>query len=734
MKYPTIGASSAYRFAIPKLDGGVNAHDAAGQIGDNQLSDCRNMWFRDGTLQTRPGLRCLEDTLQVLTDPGLPDLYGGSYDVVDSTIGSCRKFLEIATEFPSSGTEMVRKYTLHTVGYNGEERYGTPASADPMARGFAFFVESGAGAWEGAKRGGAMLFMKQPPSSAQGHRFLAESDSGGWVDVTDEVYIPHVLINGYPRADADAAASSGYAGEGYNLLTPKFRCTFTSDGKGVYYDLPVKELDDAEVTISYTSREGTLEYTIPTGATESNEAGGYYFRLAREAGQLYSADAGNKPYSVALPDEGLKENVVITAAKTVEGSEQTILDMTFCTWFGGGGGLSSGTRLFVSGNPDKPGLVHWSDVNKPLYFPENNYAYVGNAGLPVTAFGKQGEKLILFKENEIYYTTYNAGTVDAQSVINGEIVDMTANAAAFPIVQLHPSIGCDCPHTIQLCDNRLIWATSAGNVYCLSTANALSETTVHLLSRNVERWLSGLDDSDLQSSAFAFDHAGYYVLMCGGQAFCLNYADSQFLYQVAYSGGKKDGDKLKWYVWEYGGGFTTPDSPDSGGARTITKVVQRVISNGKDALALCWDMDEGASPGYRYLADFSGETDQMVYEGMHIYQIDGREIPCLFQTKLFDMGYPEQEKTVQQVYITASNRSQRTAKIIYLSTRGQTADPSPMEQRETVSADSPQYMSVNRFTPLLSRVHHFGLRVESAGRISVGDIAIKYKRVGRCGR
>ena len=100
-----------------------------------------------------------------------------------------------------------------------------------------------------------------------------------------------------------------------------------------------------------------------------------------------------------------------------------------CTWFGGDrSGINGGTRLFVSGNPSEPNLVHWSDVNNPLYFPENNYARIGNSGMAVTAFGKQENILVLFKESEIYYATYVAGgDFTAQDVIDGKVVDVAAN-------------------------------------------------------------------------------------------------------------------------------------------------------------------------------------------------------------------------------------------------------------------------------------------------------------------
>ena len=106
------------------------------------------------------------------------------------------------------------------------------------------------------------------------------------------------------------------------------------------------------------------------------------------------------------------------------------------------------------------------DVDNPLYFPENNYAYVGDSSQAATAFGKQSDMLVIFHSREMYYATYVAGgDFTAQDVIDGKIVDVTAYMAKFPITQINGEIGCDCPRTVQLCNNRLAWATSDGRVY-----------------------------------------------------------------------------------------------------------------------------------------------------------------------------------------------------------------------------------------------------------------------------
>ena len=49
-------ASPQYRVTVPALDGGVNLKEAPNLVGDNQLTDARNVWWKDQALRTRPGL------------------------------------------------------------------------------------------------------------------------------------------------------------------------------------------------------------------------------------------------------------------------------------------------------------------------------------------------------------------------------------------------------------------------------------------------------------------------------------------------------------------------------------------------------------------------------------------------------------------------------------------------------------------------------------------------------
>lgn len=109
--------------------------------------------------------------------------------------------------------------------------------------------------------------------------------------------------------------------------------------------------------------------------------------------------------------------------------------------------------------------------------------------------------LVIFKEHEMFYATYQAGgDFTAQDVIDGKVVDVTAQMARFPVTQINPSIGCDCPQTVQLCNNRLVWATSDGKVYTLTDATPYSERNVRELSGMIESHLKAQGKEALQAA------------------------------------------------------------------------------------------------------------------------------------------------------------------------------------------------------------------------------------------
>ena len=127
-------------------------------------------------------------------------------------------------------------------------------------------------------------------------------------------------------------------------------------------------MNDTDIVIERIAADGSLyTWTIPAG-TNATTGLTYNANVNRAGGYLWFTDSSNAVHPMTAGST--RNNLTITASKASSGDMAKICGMRFNTWYGGdASGLRGGTRLFVSGNPEYPNLVHWSDVNNPLYFP-----------------------------------------------------------------------------------------------------------------------------------------------------------------------------------------------------------------------------------------------------------------------------------------------------------------------------------------------------------------------------
>ncbi len=92
--------------------------------------------------------------------------------------------------------------------------------------------------------------------------------------------------------------------------------------------------------------------------------------------------------------------------------------MRLFTWFGGDRSAIRGGGKIVFSRESQPAPRYLLErQRKSPYFPENNRAYAGDETQAITAFGRQGKYLILFKEREIYSVGYaaKAGTTNTSA-------------------------------------------------------------------------------------------------------------------------------------------------------------------------------------------------------------------------------------------------------------------------------------------------------------------------------
>lgn len=684
MEFPAMGKSKHYTVNVPELKGGLNLHDAPNMVDDDQLTDCLNMWWKDGALRTRPGFQ-YSPGMQIPQSKG--NLYRTSYH---DWIGDYHIYIDFyrgsssACSYGNDGVWDASKIN-ETVTF---DRTSCSMMLTDCGRTPALSKSGLAGFYYDGREPNIVTFEK-------GHT--------NWSSVS-YAYEPTVMISGrgVETNMLGNYESDGYMIEGFNMLTSKFRCQFTTDGKSTMFKLPTSELDNMEVTVRLIELTGNIiDWEIPAGRSFSseehliNDTYSAVVYLNRATGNITFMKSGNGEAMQIAPNPSIKNNLRVRAGISNTAQKQKICSMRFCTWFGGDrSGLNGGTRLFVSGNPNFPNLVHWSGIDDLLYFPENNYAYVGSANQRVTAFGKQGNILVIFKENEMYYAEYVASeNITAEDVMNNKVVDVSSNMARFPITPINSKIGCDCPGTIKLCNNRLIWATSDGHVYSLMGTNQYSERNVRSIAENIAPALSKHSPSELKE-ARSCDCGGRYFLLVGSEIYVLDYMDSAFQYFSSYNDDRKAAKNMPWHIWD----VSIP------GVKWID-----IVSDGTKMFLLSNELYNKNEYFVNYLLD--GVSDNVFSQGRSL------SVKSYAQTKSFDFGRPDFKKKINQLYIGENNGG-----IIGLSY------VSDGYERPDLIVKS--HNGIIRVTPNICGVRQLGLKIETDTPLALTGMMIKYSLLG----
>lgn len=655
MRLPLFGNNSRLSAAVPALTAGLDVSRPACRIADNALSDADGVWWQNGALCTRPGFRTTatrrgwvgENTpVRFYTDREgyrialTAETYAGEEAAV-TAIG-----VEI---FDSEGVATGRGWTREFSA--GTRAFCVPAGGSTPEYTTLVFFSSG-------------VIMGLHPRL------------GVYEDITHRPYLPLLMVNGAPVATRADSTVNGVLYESRNRLTERFRCHFTSDGTGVYYYLPVGNLW-GDVIVTVCRDNGNAVYTVSTNADSSDTAGGLRVKVDRAAGCLWFVSEAGTP--AVLTDSGRRNNVQVEAGAPTQGV--TPFDMAFGVWYGGDrSGAAGGTRLFLGGSTAAPAVTVWSALDDPLYFPHSSYAVVGTPGSPLTAFGKQGGLLVLFKEREIYTAEYVAGEeVDAADLESGRVTDVTAAAATFPLTPLHTEIGCDLPDTVALPGNRLVWACADGTVYALSSVSALNQHCVTRLSDKVQPLLR---QTGAPHTAAATACDGRYWLLWDD---CLLVAQGE--------------DDPVWHRFSWPQNGTYPVGITHAGRTPYIPALHEV---------------GGGSALYWFSAD--GDADTTVsHTGSNwaeaVYTLTEQPVRGMLCTKAYDMGEPERYKSVLGIAAEVTAVSAVTPS--YVTERG--------EQYDRPVTPAPD--GLLRLTPHLTRCRQLALRLTGEG-LCVGSVTV----------
>ena len=439
-------------------------------------------------------------------------------------------------------------------------------------------------------------------------------------------------------------------------------------------------------------------------ALEKNDVGdGLYLGVTRSGAIYFTDDPSDGGAIFITEDKYIEDNLEITAPSpnTID-NIQKVFDMTQSEWFGGDAlGISGGTRLFLCGNTnvDEKSLVLWSGLDNPLYFPENGYAYVGNSNQAVTGFGRQNDTLVIFKERETYYTQYMRNSdITAQDLIDQSVVDYAASSVYFPMVQLHPNIGCDLPDTIQLCRNRLVWACSDGNVYTLMSEDQYSERNIYCISDMIKRKLK-----NETGKAYSADWNGHYMLFYGSHIYVMNYESYGYVYASSYNKTSDAQLMIPWWYWKL---------PESSVPQTVfvcAGAPQLVFSPSAAGTLTVSVFDE------RTFTDNTGEK---------------KEIPSMFVTKIFDFGAPHYFKNVTLINAAFGNNGARPISTFFVTEQGEEESETLMLTESGEDEYSPDFVHNRQLRPSLGPINRIGFKAECTGYMSLDSISLYYRLLG----
>lgn len=758
--YPKINRTPLYRVTIPEFASGVNYKDGPSLVEDNQLTDVKNMWYKNAMLRTRPGLNTDVDKYFAAV------LYDNGVDISDikADVRATDVYRMVDGVKQRLVMSFVRNEMTHpnraVFAFVGED--GSVSKLSPLP--YHNLALNGGAAVDCADLENCIAFMNgdvlwlltqyaKESNDNKPYGFKYDFDANNWVVLSDEdFYAPTIFMNGTAQkmiTGNEKYTVNGDMIEGYNLLGNTYKAYFDgyADAGNTRFVLPTTLSNCRKIVVKHTAMDKnvyTHEFAWDLGniplahqKVDIDTTAGIWAYLGTTGVQgdgvrlvvanigdddniaFYFIDGNNKTVNGFANEAGLDNNIEVTVY--TKDLRYDVGRCTFSTWYGGNAsGINGGTRLFIGGDKEHPNRILWSDLNNPLYFPENNYAYIGNDDQAITAFGKQGEMLVIFKEREIYYTYYVAGqNVEAADVINQSVIDLAANSATFPVIQIHSEIGCDCPNTVALCQNRLVWATSAGRVYTLATNNQYSERNVVEISALLGGKLRELG-ADALRNACAADCDEHYYLSVGKKMFVLDYGNNGLSYMASYGGYDNAVKRIAWYVWE------------------MPYCFDMVLVCGQTLLAMANVFKQDESYKYSYVAvcrfDENLHNDTLLdcVRGNVLVSIGGEHnlretatvasepISCMLQTKNFDFGRPDRKKKLCQLYLSVGECKGEL--LLYF-----VGNTKELLESKIIKKTTEEIIKI---LPKISHTAHFMMRIESKNIFSFDGMSINYKPMG----
>lgn len=322
--------------------------------------------------------------------------------------------------------------------------------------------------------------------------------------VIEEMPYAPLLYNKY---SASSISSGTQLDEKLNLAAPVLKVSYRNCEETRIYNLPIKADVQRPFQVLYADQILSPDtYTVEEKKVTLNEK---------------TTVDDDHPFSISFFAQN-PEDI---------GFEDKFSKCTLGATFGGT--IVSGTRVFMTGNSDLPGYYFTSELLAPLRFDEDSYDIIGSGNENITAMIKQYGNLVVFTDRSVFKMTYEYQ--DSETI--------------FSVKELNHYIGCDVPRSVEIIDNRIVFANSSKGVFLIDSSEDFGEQNIKPISGNINEGSSVCllsRDKEALRNAFSIDFNRKYYLCVGNYVYVWDYNARYYSSSSDYSTSQQ---KLVWYVF-----------------------------------------------------------------------------------------------------------------------------------------------------------------------------------------
>lgn len=679
MKYDSLKRQAVESLKVNKFDGGLNLEKAPSLIENNELTECKNLWYKEGRLQTRPGL--LAKDLEKLTWWGGCDSV--QYTITDAVYYYLDDYHKIAFG-KILADDYVWSVYFQLIAANGE--IVSIGNLDFLRTASDVFYEPiNVLVYTGKPQKGAGIFAfitkanRYTPFDKLYEVYEVSKNYKTWTMLND-FYVPTVYINGrgnnYQLANAENKISveAPKTIESPNMLNGRFNAYYTSDGYSNLFKLPYSYLANETVVCRvYYTLDSYVEWTVKADTIrDTKKLLGYSVDLEvdRDTGTFYFLN-DDKSYSLPVMSMCPKNNIRITATKEIENGLGKVVHSTCLA--------INDSRIILSGG-DSGNEVYIANYDFPLYFPQDAVSNVGSPDSEVTALINHGEKIIAFKGDEIHtLTLVEKEKINQISLLsdNDKIFESCGHILASEITR---GIGCIQKTTIAKCGEEILFLATDKKIYSLNP----SSKKVQNISEKIQKIMP-----DYYRNVFAVSDGLHYILFVENKAIVAEY-------------DKKSG--FRFYNWEWPKKF---------------KILSGYHKN-QNFIFVATD----ESVNLFYTCKLVGDTDNyLYYDDNEKKQSEDFDINASITTKHFDFSSFRQSKNIESIYLMIGSKGKTK-----ISVNGkEIANINLRISKE--GYDNGEYKIV-KFTPHLYDTDLVYLTFETENSMSIGELEILYRKIG----